>query len=143
MKKKGRDLKSFGLAVGGSIKVTHAMGGSACDGSGFIAGAFIIEFTEHHKGYFYLTRDTKKPGSIAEIVLVNLNTEKLETLDIYSGGKSHQTSRALLKPGHYAVEIAQAGISTDTSGIILKSGRPVSAKVARTIHLQGEFKAKH
>ena len=143
VKKKNRDLTSFGLAVGGTVKVTHAMGGSACDGSGFVAGAFILQFTEHHKGYLYLTRSTKKAGSIAEIVLVNLDNDKLETLDIYQGGRSHQTSRALLKPGRYAVQIAQAGISTDTSGIILKSGRPVSAKIARTIHLQGEFKRTH
>ena len=143
VRKKNRDLRSFELAVGGSIKVTHALGGSACDGSGFVDGAFILQFTEHHKGFFYLTRDTQKTGSVAELVLINLKNGKLVTLDIYAGGKSHSVSRALLKPGKYAVQIAQAGITTGTAGIILKSGQPVSAKVARTIHLQGEFKRKH
>jgi hypothetical protein len=143
VRKKHRDLMAFELAVGGSVKVTHALGGSACDGSGFVAGAFILEFTEHHKGYLYVTRDTRKEGSIAEFVLINLKNGKLVTLDIYTGGKSHEVSRALLKPGKYAVEIAEAGLTTGTSGIILKSGAPVSAKIARSIHLSGEFKRTH
>ena len=116
------------------------MAGSACDGDGFAGAAFTIEFTEHHKGYLYLTRDTKKPGSVSEFVLVNENSGKLVTLDLYSGGKSHATSRALLKPGKYVVEFAIAGISTGTAGIVLKSGEPVSAKVERTIHFSGLFK---
>jgi hypothetical protein len=143
LKRKHKDMTSFGLAVGGSVKVTHTMSNSACDGEGFVGGVFAIKFTEHHKGYFTLTRDTKKAGSVSELFLVNVHTEKLVTLDIYAGTKSHQTSRALLKPGTYLVEIAQAGLSTGTEGIVLKSGRPVTAKVARTVHLQGQFKVKH
>jgi hypothetical protein len=138
--KAGKDLKSFALGVGASVRITHSMGGSSCDGDGFTGGAFTIEFTEHHKGFLYLTRDTKKPGSVSEFVLVNENTGKLVTLDLYSGGKSHSTSRALLKPGKYVVEIAEAGITTGTAGILLKSGQPVSRKIARTIHLSGVFK---
>jgi hypothetical protein len=143
IKRRHKDLTSFDLGVGGSVKITHSVSGSACEAQGDVLGEMAIVFTEHHKGYFYLTRTTKKPGSIAEFVLVNTKNNKLVTLDIFSGSKSHETSRALLKPGKYAVELAVAGITTGTGGIILKSGTPVSAKVARTIHLQGEFKRKH
>lgn len=138
--KAGKDLKSFALAVGASVRITHSQGGSSCDGEGFSGGAFNLQFTEHHKGHLFLTRDTKKPGSVSEFVLFNATSGKLVTLDLYSGTKSHSTSRALLKPGTYVVEFAQAGISTGTEGIILKSGQPVSRKVARTIHLSGVFK---
>jgi hypothetical protein len=138
--KAGRDLKSFALAVGASVRVTHSMGGSACDGEGFAGGAFNLLFTEHHKGHIFLTRDTKKPGSLSEFVLINAKSGKIVTLDLYTGTKSHETSRALLKPGKYVVEFAQAGISTGTEGLMLKSGQPVSAKIARTLHLSGVFK---
>jgi hypothetical protein len=138
--KGGKDLKSFALAVGASVKITHSMGGSSCDGEGFTGAAFALQFTEHHKGHIFLTRDTKKPGSVSEFVLFNATSGKLVTLDLYAGTKSHATSRALLKPGTYIVEFAQAGISTGTAGLILKSGQPVSRKIARTIHLSGVFK---
>lgn len=140
IRKKNRDLKSFALDVGASVKVTHSLGGSNCQGQGFAGGVFIMEFTEHHKGYLYLTRDTKKHGSLSEFVLVNEKTDKLVTLDFFAGDKSHATSRTLLKPGRYSVEFAVVGISTGTEGLILRSGAPVSAKIARTVHLSGEFK---
>jgi hypothetical protein len=141
IKRKHKDLTSFDLGVGGSVKITHSMSGSACRGSGAVVAETSIVFTEHHKGYFYFTRDTKKPNSVSEFILVNLKTNKLVTLDFYEGSKSHQTSRALLKPGKYAVELAEAGIVGGQLGLAAKS--QLSAKVARTIHLQGEFKRKH
>ena len=102
-----------------------------------------LAFTEHHKGYFSLTRTTKKPGSLSAFVLVNLKNGKVVTLDVFEGSKSHQTSRALLKPGKYGVELSEIGISAGGGGILLKSPEALSAKVARTIHLQGEFQRKH
>jgi hypothetical protein len=143
VKRKHKDLTSFDLGVGGSVKITHSVSGSHCSGSGVVLGEMAIQFTEHHKGYFYLTRDTKKPGSVSAFAMINAQTGKLVTLDVFEGSKSHQTSRALLKPGKYVVEIAEAGIQAGPGGIILKSAQGLSAKVARTIHLQGEFKRKH
>jgi hypothetical protein len=142
IRKQGKDLKSFDFAAGGSVKINHALSGSSCAGSGTVIGEMAIEFTEHHKGYFYLTRTTKKPGSIAVFALVNLENGKLVTLDLFQGTRSKSTSRALLKPGHYGVELSEIGISAGTGGIILKSPEARSAKVARTIHLLAEFKRK-
>ena len=101
-----------------------------------------LAFTEHHKGYLSLTRSTKKPGSLSAFVLINLKNGKVVTLDVFEGSRSHQTSRTLLKPGHYGVQLSEIGISAGGGGILLKSPEALSAKVARTIHLQGEFKRK-
>jgi hypothetical protein len=104
-----------------------------------VLGATMIEFTEHKKGYFYLTRDTKKPNSISECIIVNESTGKLVTLDLYSGDQSHETSRALMKPGTYEIFETEAGLSIDGSGLMLKSA-PRAAKAKLTVHLSGEFK---
>ncbi|HET8664303.1 MAG TPA: hypothetical protein VFM08_08315 [Nocardioides sp.] len=140
IKKKNRDLKAFDLAVGGSVKITHSMANSSCQGQGFAGAIFQIKFTEHHKGRLFLTRDTTKRHSISEFLLLNADNGKLVTLDLFSGDQSHATFRAKLKPGKYIVQFAVAGISTGTEGIVLKSGAPVSAKIARTVHLSGLFK---
>jgi|tagenome__1003787_1003787.scaffolds.fasta_scaffold20648497_1 hypothetical protein len=143
VKRRGKDLASFNLGVGGTVKVSHALTNSNCAGSGAVLGEMAFQFTEHHKGWFYLTRDTKKPGSISEFVLINLNSGKLVTLDLFEGTKSHSVSRALLKPGNYGIELAEAGIMGGGSGgIALKSQARVS-KIARSITLLGEFKPKH
>ena len=142
VRRKHKDLTSFDFAAGGSVKITHALSGSNCAGSGSVFGEMAMAFTEHHKGYFYLTRSTKKPGSLSAFVLINLKNGKVVTLDVFEGSRSHQTSRALLKPGHYGVQLSEIGISAGGGGILLKSPEALSAKVARTIHLQGEFKRK-
>src|SRR5215208_3764838 len=86
--KRHRDLKSFELAAGGSLKITHSLLSSDCSASGQVLGAASIEFTEHHKGWFYLTRDTRKPNSEVVFILVNAKNGNLKTFDLFEGGKS-------------------------------------------------------
>jgi hypothetical protein len=143
VRKRHRDLTSFDMATGGSVKVTHAVTNSNCAGSGAVFGEMQMAFTEHHKGWFYLTRDTKKPGSITEFVLVNLKNGKLVTLDFFAGTQSHATSRAFLKPGHYGFEIGVEAIEGGSQGIALKTAQPRSSKIAKTLTVHGEFKPKH
>jgi hypothetical protein len=143
MRKKNRDLTSFDMATGGSVKVTHAVTNSNCAGSGVVLGEMQMAFTEHHKGWFYLTRDTKKPGSVTEFALVNLKSGKLVTLDFFAGTQSHSTSRALLKPGRYGFEIGVEAIEGGTQGITLKTAQPRTSKIAKTLTVHGEFKRKN
>jgi hypothetical protein len=138
--KRHRDLKSFELAAGGSVKITHSLLNSECEASGQLLGIATIVFTEHHKGWFYLTRDTKKPNSAAIFALVNAKTGNLKTLDFFEGDKSHATSRTLLRPGKYAIVELAAGVVLSESGGILKSGRTPDRSVSLTMTLQGEFK---
>jgi hypothetical protein len=138
IEKRNVDLKSFDLGAGGTVKIIHSMAGSACTASGSVFGAMIIQFTEHKKGVLSLTRDTRKPGSLAALGLVNLTTGKVVTADIFEGPKSHSESSVVLKPGKYAVELAEAGIMAGASGGILKSA-PRTTQTALTIHLQGAF----
>jgi len=143
LKKHRKDLQSFDFGVGGTVSIHHSVSGSSCSASGAVLGLTQVAFTEHRKGWFYLTRDTKKPNSVVEFILVNLTTGKLVQLDLFEGTQSHATSRALLKPGKYEILQTEAGISAGESGIFLKSGaRAVRAKL--TVKLHGEFKpSKH
>jgi hypothetical protein len=139
LRKKHNDLSSFDLTGGGSVKVTHTVTGSGCSAEGLVgAGVQELLFTEHKKGWFYVTRDTKKPNSLTEFVLVNLKTDQTVGLDIYEGGPSHTTSRALLKPGKYALEQTEVAITVGGAGL-LKSA-PLSARAKQTIELKGQFK---
>jgi type 1 fimbria pilin len=145
LKKHNRDLQSFALGVGGTVSVHHSLSGSLCSAQGTVAAVTQVTFTEHKKGWLTITRDTRKPNSVVELVLVNLKTQKLVTFDIFSGSQSHETSRALLKPGKYELVQTEAGISAGQNGIFLKSGvAPRAARAKLTIHLSGEFKpVKH
>ena len=144
LKKHNKDLQSFALGVGGTVSVHHAVSGSLCSAQGTVAGVTQVTFTEHKKGWFTLTRDTKKPNSVAEVALINVKTQKIVSFDIFVGSQSHQTSRALLKPGHYELVQTEAGITAGDSGIFLKSGAPRTAKAKLSIHISGSFKpVKH
>jgi hypothetical protein len=133
------DLTSFALGVGGNLSVQHSVAGSECQASGSVLGEMQVFFSEHKKGYLYVTRDTKKADSVSEFILVNAETDKLVTLDVYAGDQSHDTSRALLKPGKYEIIETEAGLSIGGSGILLRSA-PREAKAKATVHLSGEFK---
>ena len=137
-----RDLRSFDFGAGGTLKVIHSLARSDCQTSGSLLGESMVTFTEHHKGHLYVTRDTAKPNSVVAFVLVNLKTQKLVTFEEFAGGKSHATSRALLKPGTYAIEEMVVGLSVGDTGIPLKSGRPAQRSVTLTTTLHGEFKRK-
>jgi hypothetical protein len=133
------DLTSFALGVGGNLSVQHSVAGSECQASGSVLGEMQVFFSEHKKGYLYVTRDTKKPADFTEYVLINTDTEKLVSLDFFQGGQSHQTNRALLKPGHYAIEEGELGLSVGGSGISGRSGT-LDAKAKATVTLVGQFK---
>jgi hypothetical protein len=140
IKKKHNDLSSFDIVADGSLKVTHTVAGSLCQGSGLMAaGVNEMRFTEKKKGWFSVTRNVKAPSSIAIYVLVNLDKGNAITLEEYQGGQSHFTNRALLKPGHYALEETQLGITIGDAGIFAKNA-PLSAKIKKTLELQGQFK---
>jgi len=140
LKKHNRDLQSFALGVGGNVSVHHAVSGSLCSAQGTVAGVTQVAFTEHKKGWFTLTRDTKKPNSVVQVILVNLQTQKVVSFSVFEGSQSHETSRALLKPGQYELAQTEAGITAGDNGIFLKSGAPRTAKAQLSIHLSGEFK---
>ena len=143
LERKGGDLASFAVSAGGSLTVKHAVAGSACQGSGeVVANLPQLVFTEHKKGWLYLTRSTKKPNSFTEFILVNEATMSAVSLDVFQGAASHVTSRALLKPGTYLIEQTLAGIAIGSAGL-LKSAT-LTKTVAQTVHLQGQFKpVKH
>jgi hypothetical protein len=135
-----KDLSSFDLTAGGSVKITHSVIPSQCHGSGLMAG--LIEgaiFTEHKKGYFYFTRDTKKPNAETEFILLNEKTDQEVAFDIYIGGASHATSRALLKPGTYALEETITAV-TGGGGTLAGKSAQRSTKVTQTAELNGQFK---
>jgi hypothetical protein len=142
MRKRNRDLRSFDMATGGSVKVTHSVTNSNCAGSGVVRGQMQMAFTEHHKGWLYLTRDTKKPGSVIEFVLVNLKNGKLVNLDFFAGAQSHSTSRAFLKPGRYGFEEGIEALQGGGQGIMFKTAQPRTSKIAKTLTVHGEFKPK-
>jgi hypothetical protein len=143
IKRKHSDLSSFALSAGGSLKITHTVAGSACQGSGqVVANLPELAFTEHKKGTIYLTRDTKKPNSFTEFILLNANTGSAVALDVFQGTRSHVTYRATLKPGTYVVQQTLAGLAIGSTGI-LKSAS-LTKRAAQTVHLQGQFKpVKH
>jgi hypothetical protein len=140
LERKGRDLRSFELAAGGRLKVTHGISGSSCTAQGSLGGITQTVFTEHKKGWLYITRETHKPNSATIAFVLDMKKEKLLTLDYFQGGKSHATSRVLLKPGKYALYQAQVGLTTGTTGIFTAKGSPLAAKVKLTTTLSGEFK---
>jgi hypothetical protein len=140
LRKKHNDLSVFDLTVGGSVVVNHTVTGSQCRGSGEAIGETAVNFTEHKKGWLTLTRDTKKPNSFVEFIIVNAKNGQPVTLEIYQGDKSHSVSRALLKPGHYAIAQGIAGITAGGGGIFAKAqSQSRSARVAQTIHIRAEF----
>ena len=139
LKKKGRDLQSFEMAAGGSIKVNHTIGGSACEASGAVAGQSQTMFTEHKKGWFYITHDVKVPHAVIEAELINLDTDKIVTLDIYLGEHSHQTSRAKLKPGRYGL-IVVTGVTVGNNIGIGLAKPSLRAKAKLTTTVSGHFK---
>jgi hypothetical protein len=140
IKRKHNDLSSFDLIADGSMKVTHTVAGSLCAGSGIMgAGVNEMRFTEKKKGWFSVTRNVKAPSSIAIYVLVNLDKGNVIALEEYQGGQSRFTNRALLKPGHYALEETEVGISIGGAGLFAKNA-PLSAKIKKTLELQGQFK---
>jgi hypothetical protein len=143
LKRKHNDLSAFAITAGGSLSVKHTVPGSACQGTAsIVAEVPQVLFTEHKKGYLYLTRDTLKPNSFSEFILVNLKDSSLVALDVFAGTKSHVTSRALLKPGNYEIEESGAGLAIGNVGIFKSAA--LSKKAAQTVHLQGQFKpVKH
>lgn len=141
--KRGKDLKTFDFGSGGSLKIEHSISTSDCAGNGALFGVAIVQFTEHKKGWFYLTRDTTKPNSVSIFVLINLKNGNLKTLDYYAGDKSHATSRALLKPGKYAIAQTQVGLVLSDNGAFLKAGAPAKRALSLTTTLHGEFKPKN
>jgi hypothetical protein len=138
IRRQGKDLKSYDLAAGGTIKITHTQVTSHCQGSVELGGiAQPVLFTEHKAGWFTLTRDTgKQHQAITEFELVNVDTNKVIQLDVFQGTLSHQVSRVKLKPGDYgflaAAVIDQGNFNI---GIGLKSQqRVVRAKPTVTLH---------
>jgi hypothetical protein len=140
VEKRGRDLRSFELAAGGKVSINHSIAGSSCVGQGSVAGATQTMFTEHKKGWLYITRETHKPNSAVTVVVVNLKSGKLVTLEFFQGTKSHSTSRALLKPGKYGLVETQVGVSVGGFGLLSAKGAQRAAKVKLTSTISGEFK---
>jgi hypothetical protein len=138
LRKKHNDLTAFDLSVGGSIKITHSVSGSQCEASGAVFGEMSAEFSEHKKGWMTITRTTKKPGSASIYSLVDVTRNKPVAEEIFEGGHSKEVVRALLKPGKYVIEEAEAGIvAGEGNAIFAKTGR--RSTVAQTVHISGSF----
>jgi hypothetical protein len=141
VRKRHRDLRSFDMATGGSVTISHSMANSTCIGSGIAVGSAEIRFSEHRSGWLTLTRDTKKPHSLVEFLLLNRDTSESVAVDFHVGSKSHATARVRLKPGRYVLEAGIEGFEAGAS-IFTKSAQPRSTKVAKTIAVHAEFKPK-
>jgi len=139
LNRKHKQLKSFELAAGGSMKMIHSMANSTCQGSGAVVGETLTLFTERKKGWFYLTHDVGKKNSVIEVELVDLDREKVVALDIFAGTHSQATSRAKLKPGHYEV-LAIVGVTVGNDIGIGLSKASLAEKVKLTTTVSGEFK---
>jgi hypothetical protein len=140
LNKKHKDLQSFEMAVGGTVKVNHSISGSACDASGAVLAETQTVFTEHKKGWFYLTHDVRKPNSVIEVELVNVDNGKIVSLHVYLGDHSHATSRAKLKPGRYGV-LAVAGVTVGNNIGIGLAKPSLRSKANLTTTITGKFKA--
>jgi hypothetical protein len=144
VKKHGRDLSSLTMTAGGSVKITHSIFNSDCRASGEAVGiAQPVTFTEHKKGWLYLTRSTKKPNSITELVVENAKTMKIVSVEVYEGsGHTHSTVRALLKPGKY-IMVAAAGAFGGGTGILKSASRVSKTKASMTVHAEFKPIKKH
>lgn len=140
IEKRHRDLKSFELTADGKLSISHSIAGSSCSASGRVVAATQVVFSEHHKGWFYLTHDTRKPNSVVTSVLVNAKNGKIVTLAFFEGTRSHATSRALIKPGKYVLLETQVGLAIGQNGIILAKGASTAKKVHHNLSVSGEFK---
>jgi hypothetical protein len=140
LERKHRDLRSFELEAGGKVSISHSISGSSCAAQGTVAGVTQTIFNEHKKGWLYITRDTHKANSAVTMIVINAKTGKLVTLDFFQGTKSHSTSRALLKPGKYALYQTQAGVSVGGFGLLSAKAAPRAATAKLTISVSGEFK---
>jgi hypothetical protein len=141
LERKHGDLSSFDLSTGGSATISHTVAPSQCRASALIGGGVEEAlFTESKKGYLYVTRDTKKNNSLAIYVIIDMKTDVPVAEEIFEGGQSHSTSRALLKPGRYALEETETAITAGGGELALKAGTPRTSKVTQTVHLSGEFK---
>jgi hypothetical protein len=140
LKKDHKDLSAFALRVGGKVAITHTSLSSNCRAGGEVLGAMQVAFTEHKKGWFYLSHTTKKPNSVVEAIVVNLDTNKVVTFDVFQGADSHATSRALLKPGRYEIAETEAGVTAGGASLFPAKSSSLSAKVALTTSITGQFK---
>jgi hypothetical protein len=141
--RRGKDLRSFELTAGGKLSVSHSVGGSHCRAGGSVIGATQVVFTEHKKGWFYLSHDSKKPNSALTAVIFNADTGKVVTVSFFEGTASHETTRALLKPGRYVLIETQAGLAINSGGILAAKGGPSSRTVHHSMSIRGEFKPLH
>jgi hypothetical protein len=145
LRRQGKDLKSFEVTAGGTLTATHTVSHSACalDGAVVQTGTENFAFTEHHAGWFYLTRDTTRPHSFVQFALVNVKSGDLVALDFYQGTKSHVTSRAKLKPGTYVVDGPSSfrmGLALGNAGGIPLKSASLTRTATQTLHLTGQFK---
>jgi hypothetical protein len=143
VKRKHNDLSGFAMTAGGTLGVSHTRAGSACEATGsMLAELPELQFTEHKKGTLTITRDTKKPNSFTQLILVNESSDEAVALDVFQGTKSHVVSTATLKPGVYDLEETEIGLAIGNAGIFKSS--TLSSRATQTVHLQGQFKpAKH
>jgi hypothetical protein len=143
VKRKHNDLSAFAITAGGTLSVSHTRAGSACQATGsMLAEVPELQFTEHKKGTLTITRDTKKPNSFTELILVNETSGNAVVLDVFQGTKSHVVSTATLKPATYDIEESEIGLAIGNTGIFKSSA--LSSRATQTVHLSGQFKpAKH
>jgi hypothetical protein len=137
IKRKHHDLRVVDLGVKGRLEASRTPG-SKCRATGeLVAGITNATFTEHKKGWFYLTRDTGKARSLVEFAIVNVKTGRPVVLTTFAGRRSHETSRAKLRPGTYAIEEAEAGLYAGLAFAPARSG--ATEKATLDVHLHGRF----
>lgn len=116
--KKGADLHKVSLTGSGTVSLDVAKGaGTGCgDPSAVAEGGGILQFTEHHDGWFYVERTTPAIQGVAVTEVQNSATDAPVQLDLFQGGASHAVSRGFSKAGPFNAEIF-VGVTTGNTGL--------------------------
>jgi hypothetical protein len=119
--KQGRDLHKASVTGSGSVSLDVAKGkNTACgEPSAAAEGGGLLQFTEHHDGWFYVERTTPAVQGIAASQVVNAATNAPVQFDIFQGGESHAVSRGFSKAGGFNAQIV-VGVTAGNGGVPLK-----------------------
>lgn len=119
--KQGRDLRKAAVVGAGTVSLDVAKGkNTACDPSAAAEGGGLLEFTEHHGGWFYIERTTPAVQGIAVSEVVHAGTNDPVQFELFQGGKSHALSRGFSKAGQFDADLF-VGVTAGNSGVLTKS----------------------
>jgi hypothetical protein len=119
--RQGADLHKASVVGSGTVSLDVAKGkNTACEPSAAAEGGGILQFTEHHAGWFYVERNTPAVQGIAVSEVENSTTNAPVQIDVFQGGKSHAVSRGFSKAGTFGAQIF-VGVTAGNTGVLTKS----------------------